>query len=223
MPGLRPPDQDPADNTDGAAQDSRGAFLTGFMTNATNPKATLFFLAAFTTVVSDSTPLAVQALYGLWMCLVNASWFVLVSLVFSRATVRQRFLKSGHWFERAMGVVILGFAARLLFVALDYPGRLESGVWEQASFRRTPAAPWARSPDTVQRNLEAQAPSSSRIPAFGLHPGSGRRPFMLRSLSTNGVAATGLSERNPFRLLVSLSLGPARVARAASGMFEARD
>ena len=33
------------------------AFTTGFLTNATNPKATLFFLAIFTTIISASTPL----------------------------------------------------------------------------------------------------------------------------------------------------------------------
>ena len=33
------------------------AFTTGFLTNATNPKATLFFLAIFTTIISTTTPL----------------------------------------------------------------------------------------------------------------------------------------------------------------------
>lgn len=90
------------------------AFLVGFLTNATNPKATLFFLAIFTTVVSASTPLKIQALYGLWMCSVNALWFILVSLLFSSERVRQAFLKMGYWFERTMGVVLILFAGRLM-------------------------------------------------------------------------------------------------------------
>jgi len=90
------------------------AFSTGFLTNATNPKATLFFLAIFTTVVSASTPLKIQALYGLWMCSINALWFILVSLLFSSQRVRQAFLKMGHWFERSMGVVLILFAGRLM-------------------------------------------------------------------------------------------------------------
>ena len=90
------------------------AFMVGFLTNATNPKATLFFLAIFTTVVSASTPLPIQALYGLWMCGVNALWFVLVSLLFSSPGVRQAFLRLGHWFERTMGVILIAFAGRLL-------------------------------------------------------------------------------------------------------------
>lgn len=98
------------------AQNLRASFWTGFVTNATNPKATLFFLAMFTTLVSASTPLAVQAFYGLWMCVAIALWFSFVALVFTSPLVRQRFLRSGHWLERAMGLVLMGFAARLLVV-----------------------------------------------------------------------------------------------------------
>jgi len=102
----------PADNA--SRQGLLRAFSTGFLTNATNPKATLFFLAIFTTVVSASTPLPIQALYGLWMCGVNALWFILVSLLFSSERVRLAFLKMGHWFERSMGVVLILFAGRLM-------------------------------------------------------------------------------------------------------------
>ncbi|MBX9410653.1 LysE family transporter [Pseudomonas baetica] len=90
------------------------AFSTGFLTNATNPKATLFFLAIFTTIISASTPLEIQALYGLWMCLVNALWFVVVALFFSSSKVRLLFMRMGHWFERTMGVVLILFAGRLM-------------------------------------------------------------------------------------------------------------
>ncbi|MGN7739878.1 LysE family translocator [Pseudomonas sp. 22526] len=90
------------------------AFMTGFLTNATNPKATLFFLAIFTTVISATTPLKVQALYGVWMCCVNALWFVIVALFFSSPRVRLLFMRMGHWFERTMGVILILFAGRLI-------------------------------------------------------------------------------------------------------------
>ncbi|MBV1787203.1 LysE family transporter [Marinobacterium sp. D7] len=86
------------------------AFVVGFMTNATNPKATLFFLAIFTTLVSSTTPLSIQIAYGAWMCSVNALWFILVSYLFSRNGVRSRFLCLGHWLERAMGGLLIGVA-----------------------------------------------------------------------------------------------------------------
>ncbi|AWY43379.1 LysE family translocator [Pseudomonas putida] len=90
------------------------AFTTGFLTNATNPKATLFFLAIFTTIISTTTPLTIQALYGVWMCGVNALWFVIVALFFSSSRVRLLFLRMGHWFERTMGVILILFAGRLI-------------------------------------------------------------------------------------------------------------
>ncbi|MDR0479678.1 MAG: LysE family transporter [Burkholderiaceae bacterium] len=92
---------------------SRKAFMTGFLTNATNPKAMLFFLAIFTTIVSARTPLRIQIGYGIWMCCVTAIWFCLVSFLFSTARVRQRFERLGHWFERVMGGLLLLFAVRL--------------------------------------------------------------------------------------------------------------
>ncbi|MBY5926434.1 MULTISPECIES: LysE family translocator [unclassified Halomonas] len=93
----------------------RQSFWRGFLTNATNPKATLFFLAVFTTIVSASTPLSIQMLYGGWMCLVNAGWFVLVSLVFTHRSLRQRFLMSRGWIERGMGLLLIGLASTLLW------------------------------------------------------------------------------------------------------------
>ncbi|MCW3479700.1 LysE family transporter [Neisseriaceae bacterium JH1-16] len=109
------PGRDPVSTEDaGAGQSAFKAFRTGFLTNATNPKATLFFLAIFTTVVSTSTPLKVQALYGVWMCGVNAGWFVLVSTLFSSPKVRAGFVRLGHWFERFMGLILVALATRLV-------------------------------------------------------------------------------------------------------------
>lgn len=110
------PAADPAAGLAGAVdggQPARKAFWTGFMTNATNPKATLFFLALFSTVVSATTPVAVQAVYGAWMVLATAAWFALLATALSQARVRQTLVAKGYWLDRCMGVVLLVFAARL--------------------------------------------------------------------------------------------------------------
>lgn len=98
-----------------SSQSARRAFWLGFFTNATNPKATIFFLAVFTTVVSAQTPLYVQAGYGLWMCMVNALWFIVVSLIFTQQRIRAQFLRIGHYVEGLIGVLLLFFALRLLW------------------------------------------------------------------------------------------------------------
>ena len=107
-----------ADNvglTGATAPGPRAAFTAGFLTNAINPKAALFFIALFPVVVSPETPKLIQAGYGLWMSLATMAWFSLVSLVFTRETVRRSYLRQGHWIDRALGVVFLTFAAGLLF------------------------------------------------------------------------------------------------------------
>lgn len=91
----------------------RGAFLTGFLTNALNPKATLFLISLFVLVVSPATPKIIQVAYGVWMAVATAGWFCLVALIFTREDVRRRFLRHGHWIDRALGIVFLGFAASL--------------------------------------------------------------------------------------------------------------
>lgn len=102
------------DATSSSVASPARAWRVGFLTNATNVKATLFFLAVFTTVVSTSTPVAVQAAYGVWICASTFAWFSLVAVAFSRPRVRQAFLRWGHWFERVMGVLFIALAARLV-------------------------------------------------------------------------------------------------------------
>lgn len=96
----------------------KNAFFLGFLTNATNPKATLFFLAMFATLVRPSTPLWIQTLYGIWMCAVNAAWFMLVALFFTRSAVRQGFMRFGKWIESFMGILLLIFALRLYWTVM---------------------------------------------------------------------------------------------------------
>jgi len=93
--------------------DERSAFVTGFFTSALNPKASLFFISLFVMLVSPHTPKLIQAGYGLWMSSATVGWFTFVSVIFTRDSVRRRFLRHGHWIDRALGVVFLAFAASL--------------------------------------------------------------------------------------------------------------
>lgn len=92
----------------------RAAFATGFLTNALNPKATLFFVSLSVMIVSPQTPKIVQAGYGVWMAAVTMAWFSLVAVVFTRDDVRSKFMRFGHWIDRALGVVFLGLAVSLV-------------------------------------------------------------------------------------------------------------
>lgn len=98
--------------------DNRSAFATGFLTSALNPKASLFFISLFALLVSPGTPKLIQAGYGLWMSLATVGWFCFVSAIFTRETLRRRFLHFGHWIDWSMGAVLLAFAASLLLTSL---------------------------------------------------------------------------------------------------------
>ena len=89
------------------------AWTTGFLTNVFNPKATLFFVAIFATVVDPATPKLIQGAYGLWMSGTTAAWFIAVSLLFTREPVRAAFFRGGHWIDRFMGLVLISLAAAI--------------------------------------------------------------------------------------------------------------
>ena len=98
------------------------AFGTGFLTNALNPKATLFFIALFAVVVNPQTSKLIQTGYGLWMALATAAWFCLVAVLFTQTSVRRAFLRYGHWIDRALGAVFLVFAVSLVCANLGSAG-----------------------------------------------------------------------------------------------------
>ncbi len=103
---------------DDTVRSARSAFVTGFVTNGLNPKATLFFLSLFTVVINPHTPLSVQAGYGVYLAFATAIWFCLVALLFSQRRVRAGFARMGHWFDRLMGVVLVALGFKLAFTEL---------------------------------------------------------------------------------------------------------
>jgi RhtB (resistance to homoserine/threonine) family protein len=100
------------------AASPRRAFAVGFFTNALNPKCTLFFISLFVLIVSPHTPKLIQAGYGVYMSVATAVWFCVVSVLFTHREVRSRFLRFGHWIDRALGVVFLGFAISLALATI---------------------------------------------------------------------------------------------------------
>lgn len=89
------------------------AFSVGFLCNALNPKATLFFLSIFTVVVSIETPMHVQIFYGIFCIFTAMLWFVGISLILSHKRVRGFFNKFGIWFDRAIGMVLIGLGIKV--------------------------------------------------------------------------------------------------------------
>lgn len=115
---ARPRDGDLDLSEGNAAPTDGAAWLQGFVVNVLNPKAALFFISLYTLRVSPATPALLKFGYGVWLVLATMAWFCLVSVLFTKPEVRRRFLRHGHWIDRALGVVFLGFAAALVLAKL---------------------------------------------------------------------------------------------------------
>ncbi len=89
------------------------SFFIGFLCNALNPKATLFFLSIFTVVVDINTPLYIQSLYGVFCIFATMFWFVGVSVFLSQKKVRKFFNSFGHIFDKTVGVVLIALGLKV--------------------------------------------------------------------------------------------------------------
>jgi len=94
------------------------SFITGFLVNGLNVKATLFFVSLFSMVIATSTPFAIKLGYGLYMAIATAAWFSSLSYFLSITKFRQLLIKKGYWLERIMGIILLALAIKLLFSSL---------------------------------------------------------------------------------------------------------
>lgn len=91
----------------------------GFLCNAFNPKAPIYFLALFTVVLSPGLPVPTLVAYGAWIMLLQWWWFSLVALVFAHPRVRDRLLAVRHWIDRAFGAAMVALGLRVLATARD--------------------------------------------------------------------------------------------------------
>lgn len=98
---------------------ARQAFGIGVLTNVLNPKATLFFVALFSSVVTGSTSVELKLALGTWIVLSTGAWFSVVALTLGHEAMRTRMRRWAHWIDRAMGVILIALAAAMLIAPLS--------------------------------------------------------------------------------------------------------
>ena len=89
------------------------AIKMGFLTNALNPKVTLFFLSLFTQIISPETPFIIQVLYGLEMSFMTFAWFSLVATVLSYKTIKSKFSLFQHNFEKIFEAILIALGIKV--------------------------------------------------------------------------------------------------------------
>lgn len=91
------------------------ALRQGFLTNALNPKATLFFLSVFTQVIDPSTTLIVQGLYGAEIAVIVYLWFTALTFVLTMPVAKKVFSRLQRYVAKVMGgaLIFLGIKVAL--------------------------------------------------------------------------------------------------------------
>lgn len=92
---------------------------SGFLCNALNPKAPIYFLALFTVVLSPGLPLPTLLAYGAWIMVLQWAWFSLVAVLFAHHSIRNRLFAVRHWIDRAFGATLVALGVRVLATARD--------------------------------------------------------------------------------------------------------
>ncbi|MDP7591979.1 MAG: LysE family translocator [Litorilituus sp.] len=93
---------------------TKKAFLTGFLINGLNVKATLFFVSLFSVIIAPETPFLIKFSYGLYMAIATAAWFIFLSYLLTHYRVRYFLQLKGYLLDRVMGGVLLVLAIQLV-------------------------------------------------------------------------------------------------------------
>ncbi len=86
----------------------------GFLCNALNPKAPIYFISLFTVVLSQNTPAQYLLIYGIWMMVLQFAWFSFLTMLLSRPLVTSKLQSMGHWIDRVAGGAMLLLGIKVL-------------------------------------------------------------------------------------------------------------
>ena len=90
------------------------AAAEGFLTNALNPKVSLFYLAAFPQFIASGSASAGPAFFLVFLhSVLNALWFGAMVLLFARLASLAGSGRFQHWLKGTTGAVFIGFGVQL--------------------------------------------------------------------------------------------------------------
>jgi RhtB (resistance to homoserine/threonine) family protein len=89
------------------------SFSQGFLCNLLNPKATLFFLALFTTVIKPETPSHVLIFLILEMLTIITLWFLSLTVILSLPKVSNLLNRAEKYIAKTLGIFLIAFGIAL--------------------------------------------------------------------------------------------------------------
>ena len=88
----------------------------GFLINALNPKAFIFFITVFTLVINEDTGLFIKGLLGIYMSLATFIWFTFVSILLTNQIATERFKIAIPWLEKITGLFLIVLAIQIILL-----------------------------------------------------------------------------------------------------------
>ena len=98
---------------------AKSAFLNGFLINALNVKATLFFVSLFSVVIAPETLLSIKIAYGAYLVAATGAWFCFLSYMLTQDRIRYVLQRKGYILDRVMGIILLLLAIQLVLSDLQ--------------------------------------------------------------------------------------------------------
>lgn len=89
------------------------AFLQGYLCNLLNPKATLFFLAIFTQVLSIDSTLVDKLFVAFVIWIEAVLWWPCVVFVFQSQAVQRRYLKMQLLIDKSLGLILIALGIKV--------------------------------------------------------------------------------------------------------------
>ncbi len=99
-----------------SSQSRRRPLATGLLTNALNPKTSIFVVSLYAQAIGPDTPLAAKLGYGAVISLSHLAWFATVAVFLSHPSIRAWVLARQHVVNRIIGTVLI-----LLGITLGLP------------------------------------------------------------------------------------------------------
>lgn len=89
----------------------------GFLVNALNPKATLFFVSVFSQVINTQTPWVIQVSYGLEMALIGLVWFCLLSIILTTPKLKAQLNKAQKVIDKLLGGFLVALGLKIATIS----------------------------------------------------------------------------------------------------------
>ncbi len=86
-------------------------FAIGFLSNITNPRTPIYFLAIFTSVIGTNAGYNTLFLFGCVMVAMQLLWFSLVSVAFTHHRISSYIQQNARYLDIGFGISMLIFAA----------------------------------------------------------------------------------------------------------------